>query len=81
VTPRSASLSLQRAYERGPGRRLEAQRRSVSGLAVTDGDEGESGRGLVLVEALAVRWGWAPRRPLGKTVWAEVSVGVPGSRC
>ncbi|MFE2815287.1 ATP-binding protein [Streptomyces nigra] len=36
--------------------------------------EGESGRGLVLVEALAVRWGWEPRRPVGKTVWAEVSV-------
>lgn len=33
--------------------------------------EGESGRGLLLVEALAVRWGWAPRRPVGKTVWAE----------
>ncbi|MFE5186847.1 ATP-binding protein [Streptomyces sp. NPDC056628] len=42
--------------------------------------EGESGRGLVLVEALAVRWGWAPRRPVGKTVWAEVSVG-PVSIC
>ncbi|MFD3623163.1 ATP-binding protein [Streptomyces sp. NPDC058698] len=33
----------------------------------------ESGRGLLLVEALAVRWGSAPRRPVGKTVWAEVS--------
>lgn len=36
--------------------------------------EGESGRGLLLVEALAVRWGSADRYPLGKTVWAEVSV-------
>ncbi|MGW4088142.1 ATP-binding protein [Streptomyces sp. NPDC004822] len=42
--------------------------------------EGESGRGLVLVEALAVRWGWEPRRPVGKTVWAEVSV-EPVSSC
>lgn len=42
--------------------------------------EGESGRGLVLVEALAVRWGWEPRRPVGKTVWAEVSV-EPVSIC
>ena len=42
--------------------------------------EGESGRGLVLVEALAVRWGWEPRRPVGKTVWAEVAV-EPVSIC
>ncbi|MFF7854418.1 ATP-binding protein [Streptomyces sp. NPDC007904] len=39
--------------------------------------EGESGRGLLLVEALAVRWGSAPRRPVGKTVWAEVSTETP----
>ncbi|WP_051754070.1 ATP-binding protein [Streptomyces achromogenes] len=32
---------------------------------------GESGRGLMLVGALADRWGGAPRQP-GKTVWAEV---------
>jgi anti-sigma regulatory factor (Ser/Thr protein kinase) len=36
--------------------------------------EGESGRGLLLVDTLAVRWGSAPRYPLGKTVWAEVSI-------
>jgi two-component sensor histidine kinase len=36
--------------------------------------ESESGRGLLLVDALAVRWGSAPRHPVGKTVWAEVSV-------
>lgn len=39
--------------------------------------EGESGRGLLLVDALAVRWGAEPRRPVGKTVWAEVTLGVP----
>ncbi|MFF8996929.1 ATP-binding protein [Streptomyces achromogenes] len=32
---------------------------------------GESGRGLMLVGALADKWGVAPRQP-GKTVWAEV---------
>lgn len=32
---------------------------------------GEGGRGLVLVETLADKWGVAPRQP-GKTVWAEV---------
>ncbi|MGW1255741.1 ATP-binding protein [Streptomyces sp. NPDC002513] len=36
--------------------------------------DGESGRGLLLVDVLAVRWGSAPRRPVGKTVWAEVPV-------
>jgi anti-sigma regulatory factor (Ser/Thr protein kinase) len=36
--------------------------------------EGEGGRGLLLVDVLAVRWGSAPRRPVGKTVWAEVPI-------
>ncbi|MEU6535777.1 ATP-binding protein [Streptomyces sp. NPDC047000] len=35
---------------------------------------GESGRGLLLVATLAARWGWTPRDPLGKTVWAEVQM-------
>lgn len=33
-----------------------------------------SGRGLVLVDVLADRWGVEPRNPVGKTVWAEVAV-------
>ncbi|WP_237408033.1 ATP-binding protein [Streptomyces sp. M2CJ-2] len=36
--------------------------------------DGESGRGLFLVDVLAERWGWEPREPVGKTVWAEVPV-------
>lgn len=32
----------------------------------------ESGRGLLLVTALADRWGTEPYPPSGKTVWAEV---------
>ncbi|MCS0602966.1 ATP-binding protein [Streptomyces sp. LP11] len=39
--------------------------------------DGESGRGLILVEALAHRWGVSPGRPPRKTVWAEVRVGRP----
>ncbi|MFF3328872.1 ATP-binding protein [Streptomyces sp. NPDC002888] len=39
--------------------------------------DGESGRGLLLVDVLAVRWGSTPRHPVGKTVWAEVSVAAP----
>lgn len=39
--------------------------------------ESESGRGLVLVAALAARWGVSERRPgpaPGKTVWAELDL-------
>ncbi|MDO0933409.1 ATP-binding protein [Streptomyces sp. DG2A-72] len=36
--------------------------------------EAESGRGLLLVDALADRWGCAPGPPPRKTVWAEVAL-------
>ncbi|MDX2682461.1 ATP-binding protein [Streptomyces sp. NY05-11A] len=36
------------------------------------GPDDESGRGLLLVDALADRWGTEPRPPSGKTVWAEI---------
>ena len=39
------------------------------------GPDDESGRGLLLVDALADRWGTAPYPPSGKTVWAEFSPG------
>ncbi|PWI09553.1 hypothetical protein DIZ27_15765 [Streptomyces sp. NWU339] len=32
----------------------------------------EHGRGLLLVNALAARWGVMPRLPSGKTIWAEL---------
>lgn len=44
--------------------------------------EAESGRGLVLVDALADRWGVAPGPRPRKTVWAEIDLsptsGNPG---
>ncbi|MEU4653062.1 ATP-binding protein [Streptomyces sp. NPDC023723] len=40
-------------------------------------DDAESGRGLLLVEALADRWGVADGRFPRKTMWAEVGVGSP----
>ncbi|OYP15906.1 hypothetical protein CFC35_16490 [Streptomyces sp. FBKL.4005] len=45
--------------------------------------DGESGRGLVLVEALADRWGVTQGRHPRKTVWAEVTVPAPepGGAC
>ncbi|MFD7994367.1 ATP-binding protein [Streptomyces mexicanus] len=36
----------------------------------------ESGRGLLIVEALADRWGVVPGPPPRKTVWAEVRAAV-----
>ncbi|MFM9582678.1 ATP-binding protein [Streptomyces caniscabiei] len=36
--------------------------------------EAESGRGLLLVEGLADRWGVTEGRPPRKTVWAEVKL-------
>ncbi|MFJ2256725.1 ATP-binding protein [Streptomyces sp. NPDC087844] len=36
--------------------------------------EGESGRGLMLVQALADDWGARPHHPAGKTVWATLTL-------
>ncbi|RPK63591.1 hypothetical protein EES43_11285 [Streptomyces sp. ADI96-02] len=38
-------------------------------------DGAESGRGLLIVEALADRWGIVPGPVPRKTVWAEISLG------
>ncbi|WSQ08645.1 ATP-binding protein [Streptomyces sp. NBC_01231] len=35
----------------------------------------EKGRGLLLVDALATRWGSEPWLPSGKVVWAEMGLG------
>ncbi|MGP2435687.1 ATP-binding protein [Streptomyces sp. JW3] len=43
----------------------------------TPDDDAESGRGLLLVEALADRWGVTDGRFPRKTVWAELHVGSP----
>ncbi|GGX96255.1 ATPase [Streptomyces anandii JCM 4720] len=37
----------------------------------------EHGRGLAIVDALAEEWGWNPRPPAGKTVWAKLSARPP----
>jgi anti-sigma regulatory factor (Ser/Thr protein kinase) len=42
--------------------------------------DAETGRGLLLVAALADRWGTDPFPPSGKTVWAEVVVAPLGDR-
>jgi anti-sigma regulatory factor (Ser/Thr protein kinase) len=45
----------------------------VPASAARPEEEAESGRGLLVVTALADRWGTEPYPPAGKTVWAEVS--------
>ncbi|MFD8648773.1 ATP-binding protein [Streptomyces mirabilis] len=42
--------------------------------------DAESGRGLILVTALADRWGAEPYPPAGKTVWAELDLCTPTAR-
>ncbi len=39
--------------------------------------DAESGRGLLLVDALADRWGVAEGRYPRKTIWAELSLSAP----
>ncbi|MGV9229051.1 ATP-binding protein [Streptomyces nigra] len=41
--------------------------------------DAESGRGLLLVTALADRWGVEPYPPGGKTVWAELCLQTLGT--
>ncbi|MFD2683481.1 ATP-binding protein [Streptomyces phyllanthi] len=59
-------------------KQLPTEHRTLSPDSASDCDsefesESESGRGLLLVEALADKWGVAPRPSApGKTVWAEL---------
>jgi two-component sensor histidine kinase len=51
------------------------------GPAARPSVDADGGRGLLLVEAVADRWGVAGRTGPGKTVWAECAVRAPdGSR-
>ena len=75
-----------------PGRlQVRADRERVH-IEVSDGSEREprmvlqgpaaaaaGGRGLLLIDRLATRWGW-DARPAGKTVWCEVSLSADPDR-
>lgn len=53
---------------------LEVRDQAPGSPVVHDVDEDElGGRGLVLVDALADKWGWCPTTEPGKVVWAELS--------
>lgn len=56
-------------YEQGSALRVEVHDSGDGKPRLRDPD-GESGRGLLLVDALADRWGVGPRAP-GKVVWCE----------
>jgi anti-sigma regulatory factor (Ser/Thr protein kinase) len=66
-----------RAARHGQGIRVEVtdgERRAPAPAPGRDGDEvPEGGRGLLLVEGLADRWGWSPNGR-GKLVWFELDV-------
>ncbi|OEV05873.1 hypothetical protein AN219_35860 [Streptomyces nanshensis] len=50
-------------------------RPTAPGQLVAPAPESESGRGLLIVAALATRWGVTDNAPApGKTVWAEVAI-------
>lgn len=63
------------------GRDFEVMMRLRDAGALTPPPElGESGRGLLLVEALADRWSVRDRVPVGKTVRAELDIPLPPVR-
>ncbi|MFJ2301916.1 ATP-binding protein [Streptomyces sp. NPDC087787] len=49
----------------------------IPGSATKPSEGTDGGRGLLLVEAVADRWGVDGRTGPGKTVWAECAVRVP----
>ena len=65
------------AARKGQGIRVEVtdgERRAPARAAGRDGEDvPEGGRGLLLVEGLADRWGWSPVGR-GKLVWFELDV-------
>ncbi|MCX4758366.1 ATP-binding protein [Kitasatospora purpeofusca] len=68
-------ISLTTTVRRGATLRIEVSDCRGDRLPVlpsTRVTDGQSGRGLVLIDALADRWGTALRDPSAKTVWAEL---------
>ncbi len=70
-------ISLTTAVRRGATLRIEISDCRGDRLPVLAGaraSDAQSGRGLVLIDALADRWGTDSRHPNAKTVWAELDL-------
>lgn len=65
LDPTAGSLHIEVTDARGDRR---------PGHRPNSGPESESGRGMLLVTALADRWGTDPYPPSGKTVWCEIDL-------
>lgn len=68
---RGYALHLAMDHARGGPLRIEVHDSGDGVPALVREPQGESGRGLLLVAALAARWGVAERNP-GKIVWCEL---------
>ncbi|MEV5397091.1 ATP-binding protein [Streptomyces cellulosae] len=77
-TPDAATLTIRMEVTDTRGDRLPEPPATPAAPAGEAADSARtSGRGLFLVEALADRWGWAPRPDgPGKTVWAEYTAAT-----
>ncbi|MGA5116636.1 ATP-binding protein [Streptomyces pseudogriseolus] len=81
-TPDAAALTIRVEVTDTRGDRLPEPPATPAALAALAGEPTADsartgGRGLFLVEALADRWGWAPREDgPGKTVWAEYTAAT-----
>ncbi|MER7668330.1 ATP-binding protein [Kitasatospora sp. NPDC096128] len=70
-------LSLTTTVRRGTTLRIEISDPRGDRLPVlltAPTSHSQSGRGLILVDALSDRWGTIPRHPNAKTVWAELDL-------
>lgn len=48
-------------------------------VRATPGGQAAAGRGLMIVDRVATRWGWTPLQPVGKVVWCELPAeAAPG---
>ncbi|MFE6750952.1 ATP-binding protein [Kitasatospora purpeofusca] len=75
-------ISLTTTVRRGATLRIEVSDCRGDRLPVLPpacATDGQSGRGLVLIDALADRWGTELREPNAKTVWAELDLA--DARC
>ncbi|MFD8588326.1 ATP-binding protein [Streptomyces sp. NPDC059637] len=75
LLPDPAVLRVEVSDARGGAAPVPPRPVPVHAANSADGDA-ESGRGLLLVDALATRWGWLPGPGTGKTVWAEFDLPV-----